>query len=179
MRSHGTLTKWNDERGFGFITTSRADEEIFVHVSAFPRDGVRPSVGELISFDVEIGKDGRKRAIRVQRPCSRTAPHRRESTRGRPALRTAALVLLAAGAAGTWSIQTLWPARPSAPAADPAANESTASPLAAVERFSCDGRTRCTQMSSCDEATYFLRHCPGVQMDGDGDGVPCEDQWCR
>lgn len=45
--------------------------------------------------------------------------------------------------------------------------------------FQCDGRTRCPQMTSCDEAVYFLRHCPGVQMDGDHDGVPCEDQWCR
>ena len=46
------------------------------------------------------------------------------------------------------------------------------------EPFSCDGRTRCSQMQSCDEATYFVRNCPGVEMDGDGDGVPCESQWC-
>jgi endonuclease YncB( thermonuclease family) len=43
----------------------------------------------------------------------------------------------------------------------------------------CDGRTRCSQMRSCEEATWFLRHCPGVQMDGNHDGVPCERQWCR
>jgi len=34
-------------------------------------------------------------------------------------------------------------------------------------------------MTSCDEARHFLTHCPGVQMDGDRDGVPCETQWCR
>ncbi|NQD79390.1 excalibur calcium-binding domain-containing protein [Pseudomonas sp. CrR14] len=45
--------------------------------------------------------------------------------------------------------------------------------------FSCDGRTHCSQMRSCAEATYFLRNCPGTQMDGDGDGVPCETQHCR
>lgn len=44
--------------------------------------------------------------------------------------------------------------------------------------FKCDGRTRCSQMSSCAEATYFLRNCPGVKMDGNNDGVPCEQQWC-
>jgi excalibur calcium-binding domain-containing protein len=44
--------------------------------------------------------------------------------------------------------------------------------------FRCDGRTHCSQMTSCAEATYFLRNCPGVQMDGEGDGVPCEKQWC-
>jgi len=45
--------------------------------------------------------------------------------------------------------------------------------------FKCDGRTRCSQMTSCEEATFFLRNCPNVKMDGDGDGIPCEDQWCR
>jgi len=54
--------------------------------------------------------------------------------------------------------------------------------LPAVERddsrFRCDGRTYCSQMTSCEEATYFLRHCPGVKMDGEGDGIPCERQWC-
>jgi hypothetical protein len=46
------------------------------------------------------------------------------------------------------------------------------------EAFSCDGRTRCPQMKSCAEATYFIRNCPGTEMDGDGDGLPCESQWC-
>jgi endonuclease YncB( thermonuclease family) len=45
--------------------------------------------------------------------------------------------------------------------------------------FRCDGRTRCSQMRSCEEAQYFLARCPGVQMDGDNDGIPCESQWCR
>ena len=43
----------------------------------------------------------------------------------------------------------------------------------------CDGRRYCSQMTSCDEATWFLQHCAGTQMDGDRDGVPCETQWCR
>jgi hypothetical protein len=44
--------------------------------------------------------------------------------------------------------------------------------------YHCDGRTYCSQMTSCAEAKYFLRHCPNVKMDGDHDGVPCESQWC-
>ena len=51
-------------------------------------------------------------------------------------------------------------------------------PPAMSYSFSCDGRTRCSEMTSCEEATYFLEHCPGVKMDGDGDSVPCERQWC-
>ncbi len=42
----------------------------------------------------------------------------------------------------------------------------------------CDGRLYCSQMGSCAEATWFLKNCPGVKMDGDRDGVPCEQQWC-
>jgi hypothetical protein len=44
--------------------------------------------------------------------------------------------------------------------------------------FQCDGRKHCSQMSSCSEAKLFLKNCPGMEMDGDGDGVPCEQQWC-
>jgi hypothetical protein len=46
------------------------------------------------------------------------------------------------------------------------------------DRFRCDGRQHCSQMSSCEEATYFLQHCPNVKMDGDSDGIPCEDRLC-
>jgi hypothetical protein len=44
--------------------------------------------------------------------------------------------------------------------------------------FHCDGRTYCSQMTSCAEAKYFLARCPNVRMDGDHNGVPCERQWC-
>src|SRR6478609_6999854 len=45
--------------------------------------------------------------------------------------------------------------------------------------FSCDGRTMCPQMTSCEEATFFIQHCPNTKMDGNNDGVPCERQWCN
>jgi len=51
-------------------------------------------------------------------------------------------------------------------------------PKPAAKVFSCDGRTHCSQMRSCEEATYFLRNCPGTKMDGDNDGIPCENQHC-
>ncbi|MEP7099395.1 MAG: excalibur calcium-binding domain-containing protein [Burkholderiales bacterium] len=43
----------------------------------------------------------------------------------------------------------------------------------------CDGRTQCAQMSSCTEARYFLQNCPGVEMDSDRNGIPCEKTWCN
>ncbi len=44
--------------------------------------------------------------------------------------------------------------------------------------YACDGRAYCSEMRSCEEATYFVTYCPGTKMDGDHDGVPCESQWC-
>jgi hypothetical protein len=44
--------------------------------------------------------------------------------------------------------------------------------------FECDARKYCSQMTSCAEAKYFLADCAGVKMDGDANGVPCEQQWC-
>jgi endonuclease YncB( thermonuclease family) len=54
--------------------------------------------------------------------------------------------------------------------------QRTGAPLNAT--FRCDGRTQCAQMSSCEEARFFLAVCPGVKMDGNRNGVPCEKQWC-
>ncbi len=41
--------------------------------------------------------------------------------------------------------------------------------------FRCDGRQYCSQMKSRAEAEFFVQHCPDVKMDGDNDGVPCEN----
>ena len=49
----------------------------------------------------------------------------------------------------------------------------------AAPAYRCDGRKRCSQMTSCAEAKFFLANCPTVEMDGDHDGIPCERQWCQ
>ena len=58
-------------------------------------------------------------------------------------------------------------------------SSTTAQPVKITTTFKCDGRQHCSQMTSCSEAKYFLKNCPGVKMDGDHDGIPCEDQWCK
>ena len=67
-RFNGKLTKWNADRGFGFLVADHGDQELFVHVSAFPRDGHAPVIGEPLSFEMELDKEGRKRAVRLRRP---------------------------------------------------------------------------------------------------------------
>lgn len=42
-------------------------------------------------------------------------------------------------------------------------------------KYRCDGRQYCSQMNSRAEAEYFTHNCPNTKMDGDGDGVPCEN----
>ncbi|WP_457096843.1 excalibur calcium-binding domain-containing protein [Lysobacter sp. P5_B9] len=83
------------------------------------------------------------------------------------------LALLIVGAIGAFGYSTFT----SNQAAAPAQLSASAAP-SAVDRSRCDGRTRCPQMTSCAEAKYFIQHCPATEMDGDHDGVPCEDQWC-
>lgn len=63
--------------------------------------------------------------------------------------------------------------------AEPSSSESTRELPSPRQTFSCDGRTHCSQMRSCEEATYFLQNCPNTKMDGNHDDVPCEMQWCR
>ena len=178
MRTHGTLIKWNDDRGFGFIQPAAGSTEVFVHVSEFPRDGVRPRVGELVSYEVEARKDGKTQATRIMRPGVAHQPRRPQATargvrRQSPFISLGGAVLLAAIAAYAYF---------SHPHTVPAAPEQASALAAPAARrtplFSCDGRTRCPQMKSCAEATYFLENYPGTTMDGDGDGVPCESQWC-
>lgn len=185
MRIDGKLAKWNDDRGFGFITPDLGGQEIFVHISAFPKDGQRPRLGEALSFQIESDKDGRKRAKTVSRPILAAArPIRpRESTRSRKhrnsigrAAPLLVAVILGVVAYGEYLRRTSVPAL----ADDIEATESASSPTAHATSaaFQCDGRTHCSQMTSCAEANFFLRNCPNVQMDGNNDGVPCEQQWC-
>ncbi len=47
------------------------------------------------------------------------------------------------------------------------------------DSFKCDGRQYCSQMTSYEEAKYFLKNCPNTKMDGDEDGIPCERQFNR
>ncbi|WP_190234213.1 excalibur calcium-binding domain-containing protein [Mesorhizobium sp. M4A.F.Ca.ET.050.02.1.1] len=44
-----------------------------------------------------------------------------------------------------------------------------------AQSFSCQPRRTCSQISSCDEAQWYLNNCPwGGKLDRDGDGIACE-----
>jgi cold shock CspA family protein len=253
MRHTGILRTWHPDRGFGFIAPTQGGKEIFVHISALPRDGTQPVVGESLSFELGRNAEGKSQAMRVQRlalggalgsPASGAAPHlppapardaspaalshrsdashraahsaaesrkvplgharragARASTSSRQSgsasgsssgwLRRWVLVVAVVALAGLGYAQVR---QRNAPVAAPTPSEAVAESLGGVgasatpravvaqpataRALPCDGRLHCSQMTSCGEAQYFLANCPGVKMDGDGDGRPCEEQLC-
>lgn len=92
MRFEGKLKSWNDERGFGFIEPAQGGEDIFVHIKALPPGTGRPMVGLPMSFEVELGPQGKKRAKAVEfiRTRGQGRPARSES----PARWTPARILV-------------------------------------------------------------------------------------
>ncbi|MDR7194091.1 DUF1294 domain-containing protein [Luteimonas terrae] len=72
MRAHagfGRIERWDDARGFGFITPEASDadgpDRLFFHVRDFDRSGVRPDVGARVRYTPERQADGRWRAVHV------------------------------------------------------------------------------------------------------------------
>jgi len=188
MLLKGRLRTWNDDRGFGFIAPEDGGRQLFVHISAFPRNAPRPSIGETIFYEAGYSKDGRERAIRAQSEAyhrgslpSRFPSRSTRRSRGQLPHRSPFLgrigLLLLLGVGAYFFLPDHAPRDQamgllSGPSSDPAAFEEY------EPEFSCDGRTHCSQMTSCREATFFTRNCPRTEMDGDGDGIPCERQWC-
>ena len=62
----GTLTNWNDDRGFGFIKPDGGGQDVFVNIKAFGRVSERPTNGAKLAFEVELGAEGKKRATWVE-----------------------------------------------------------------------------------------------------------------
>jgi hypothetical protein len=43
-----------------------------------------------------------------------------------------------------------------------------------AELRKCGTKRFCKQMTSCEEAKFYLTTCGVSSLDGDGDGIPCE-----
>lgn len=59
----GTVKFFNSQKGFGFIQQENGGPDVFVHVSAVERAGMRGLVeGQKISFDIEADRRSGKAA---------------------------------------------------------------------------------------------------------------------
>ncbi|MGL4668200.1 MAG: cold shock domain-containing protein [Saezia sp.] len=177
MRIKGTLSQWNDGKAFGFITPDQKGDHIFAHISAFPKDDLRPKRGEKVSFKIKTDSQGKKQAVKIlylQRQTIDDSSHFLESiNRKRSLFWDATILLLILAILGSYfylknpdAISNLMGTAP---------NTKT---YEHPKTYRCDGRTYCSQMTSCEEAKFFLRNCPNTKMDGNENGVPCEIQWC-
>lgn len=46
-------------------------------------------------------------------------------------------------------------------------------------QINCTDKTTCKQMTSCQEALFYLNQCGVKKLDRDNDAIPCEQQWCK
>lgn len=192
----GILKRWDDAKGFGFIQPENGGAEVFLHVSSLQRLGRRPVIGDVVHFNMALDEKGRNRAasaiiegtksVFTIRPKGRRATgngtktgsnaNRKPSRPAMPSdffakILTLAMIMAAIGFL-SFAYDKL---QSSGPVAEP-------EPEIEIEKldqqFQCSGKSRCGQMTSCAEAMFYLANCPGTLTDGDGDGLPCEDQWC-
>lgn len=64
----GTVKFFNEQKGYGFIAPDGGGKDVFVHVSAVERSGMRGLVeGQKVAFDVETDRrSGKLAAVNLQ-----------------------------------------------------------------------------------------------------------------
>lgn len=68
----GTIKTWHHRKGFGFIAVEDG-EDIFLHITDIP-EKQKPEIGEVVTFDVGPGRDGKTKAINVKLTSQAASP---------------------------------------------------------------------------------------------------------
>ena len=173
----GQLISWNDEKGFGFIKSESLQSDTFIHISSLKSMSRKPKVGDFIYFEIEKQRDGKTRAtncriagVPMVKHKPKTRPSKKSSRSVNKLVSFALLLLVIYGFQQfNTKTQSLIP--------EPVSNSEpqTLVKPAAPSNFRCDGRQYCSQMHSWAEAVFFIQNCPNTKMDGDHDGIPCEN----
>jgi cold shock protein len=62
----GTVKWFNETKGYGFIAPEGGRKDVFVHITALERAGLRSlKDGQAVTFDIESGRDGRESATNL------------------------------------------------------------------------------------------------------------------
>lgn len=65
MRSKGKITRWYDDKGYGFIKPADGGKPVFVHIRAFANRNRRPAVNQVVTYALSSDKQGRPCATRA------------------------------------------------------------------------------------------------------------------
>jgi len=103
MRHRGRITSWNDNKGYGFLTSEQGDERVFLHISAFTGRHARPKGGEVVTYLLSRDARNRARALDV-----RYADRPAASSGRVAATLTAAAFLATLGALSVWHRAPAW-----------------------------------------------------------------------
>ncbi len=64
--ANGTVKWFNATKGFGFIAPAEGTKDVFVHISAVERAGIRQlKDGQAVTFDLERDRNGRESATNL------------------------------------------------------------------------------------------------------------------
>ncbi|MCX7375513.1 MAG: cold-shock protein [Alphaproteobacteria bacterium] len=62
----GTVKWFNPTKGYGFVAPDTGDKDVFVHISAVQKAGLRTlNEGQKLTFDVEQQPNGRAAAVNL------------------------------------------------------------------------------------------------------------------
>jgi CspA family cold shock protein len=65
--SKGTVKWFNGTKGYGFIQPTNGGADVFVHISAVERAGLRElREGQEVEYEIEVGRNGKSAAEQLR-----------------------------------------------------------------------------------------------------------------